>query len=67
MKNKKKLVPHPRSCVYCAYCWFHEPEFEEVMFSGPAGWVCDGHRNQGMANLKNFPFLNERECFAKTR
>ena len=54
--------PHPRSCVYCKDKWYHSAEIGEFN-SDPSGWVCEGHKNHGVANLKSFPFRTEQPCF----
>ena len=63
MGEKKK--PHSRSCVNCRWCWYDEASFGEAPYNGHAGWVCDGRKNSGVANLKQFPFITQQACFQK--
>jgi hypothetical protein len=55
--------PMERNCSTCKHSWYHEQSYGEVIYDGPSGWVCDGHENPGIANLKSFPFKKEMDCF----
>ena len=57
------MKPHMKSCYMCKRCWYHENLPGEHLSDGPEGWVCDGHQNPGVANLKSFPFRTEQKCF----
>ena len=60
--SEKKAI-RPKSCVHCTWCWYHEASYGEVVSEGPSGWVCDGRKNGGVANLKHFPFITQQACF----
>jgi len=57
------MEPHKESCAFCKWVWYHEHDIGEVVNIGSPGWVCDGHKNPGVANLKPFPFTKKQKCF----
>lgn len=63
-QSRVKKQPHQQSCCYCRWCWYHEQSCGEVVYDGPSGWVCDGRKNRGVANLKSFPFTSKQDCFS---